>query len=50
MTLAGDDLILQFPAHGRKVGIVAGNSDQKVTIVLGVFLGVAQDFRIEDVE
>jgi hypothetical protein len=50
MTHPLNHFILQFPAHRRKVRIVAGYSDQQVAIVLGVFLGITQDFGIEHVD
>ena len=50
MTHPLNDFILQFFAHGRKIGIVAGYSDQQVAIVSGMFLGFAQHFRIEYID
>ena len=50
MTQPMNHFILQFLAHCRKIGIVAGDSNEQVPVVCGIFLGILQHRRIQHVD
>jgi len=45
-----DDFVLQLPAHGREIGVIAGDPDQQMPVIFRVFLGVAEHLRIHHVD
>jgi hypothetical protein len=47
---AGDDFVLQVPADIDKVIAVTGHPDDKVSMVLGIFLGFTKRLSSNDVE
>lgn len=40
VAFSGYNLVLQFSADGCEIGVVAGNADQQMFIVLRIFLGI----------
>lgn len=50
VALSGNDLILQLFADAGEIGVVTGDTHQKVTVVFGMLLGIAQHFGIDQVD
>ena len=50
VAFAVDDFVLQFSAHGGKVGIIAGNAHQEMPIVLRMILRVFEHVGIKHVD
>ena len=47
---SGDNLILYLSANRCKISAVSGNADEKVTIILGMFLRIPQHVGIDHID
>lgn len=50
MTNPLNHFILKFSPNRRKIRVIAGYPHKKMSIILRIFLGVQQDFRIKHID